>query len=236
MEHQPAQVEKQPIMQGTAQPTYDGDVQVGVPVVAHPVIVIAGGGGAPMPLVSDERLAQVAKGRRFKFESGQWKFISPQNYTQYILPCFIIILIIVVVMSKNHIVMLGCLLFSFVFLLALLFAWGKVQMTFNDSRQVVYYKGKGAFCIAKEATIRYSDCISINAVLKVDHDESSHHSTSHTSSYYAYSLTTLGGNYEVFRTQDNLEEASLNAFLRERLAAAGISSRTPVAPVGRPAL
>eukprot|EP01060_Flectonema_neradi_P030972 TRINITY_DN459_c0_g1_i4.p1 TRINITY_DN459_c0_g1~~TRINITY_DN459_c0_g1_i4.p1 ORF type:complete len:276 (+),score=39.27 TRINITY_DN459_c0_g1_i4:114-830(+) len=206
---------------------------MGVPVVAQPVIVVAGGGGGPLPQVSDQQLAQMAKARRFRLENGQWKFVPPTNFMPLILLCFILIFcampIIMCVMVKSFIPLVG--LFGiFILLIALCFTWGTPQMTFDDSQQVVYHKSGGAPCIAKETTIRYSDCISFNAVLRI-HRHHNHHGTSHhssTSSYYAYSLTTLGGNYEIFSTQDNLEEASLNAFLRERLAAAGIQPQMPI--------
>eukprot|EP01060_Flectonema_neradi_P030970 TRINITY_DN459_c0_g1_i1.p1 TRINITY_DN459_c0_g1~~TRINITY_DN459_c0_g1_i1.p1 ORF type:complete len:269 (+),score=40.29 TRINITY_DN459_c0_g1_i1:55-861(+) len=234
MQQQPAQVNMQP-MQGTAQPMqpYQGNVQMGVPVVAQPVIVVAGGGGGPLPQVSDQQLAQMAKARRFRLENGQWKFIAPPNYVTYVLMGCILLFtffpIIMCVISKMAFPLVG-LIAPIIMLVALVFVWGDIQLTFDDTQQVVYHRSRGASCVAKETTIRYSDCISFNAVLRI-HRHHNHHGTSHhssTSSYYAYSLTTLGGNYEIFSTQDNLEEASLNAFLRERLAAAGIQPQMPI--------
>eukprot|EP01060_Flectonema_neradi_P030971 TRINITY_DN459_c0_g1_i3.p1 TRINITY_DN459_c0_g1~~TRINITY_DN459_c0_g1_i3.p1 ORF type:complete len:273 (+),score=40.28 TRINITY_DN459_c0_g1_i3:55-873(+) len=239
MQQQPAQVNMQP-MQGTAQPMqpYQGNVQMGVPVVAQPVIVVAGGGGGPLPQVSDQQLAQMAKARRFRLENGQWKFIAPPNYVTYVLMGCILLFtffpIIMCVISKMAFPLVG-LIAPIIMLVALVFVWGDIQLTFDDTQQVVYHRSRGASCVAKETTIRYSDCISFNAVLRIHHHHGHNtHGSSHTSSHYAYSLTTLGGNYEIFSTQDNLEEASLNAFLRERLAAAGIQPQMPMNFVQQP--
>eukprot|EP01060_Flectonema_neradi_P038882 TRINITY_DN8311_c0_g1_i1.p1 TRINITY_DN8311_c0_g1~~TRINITY_DN8311_c0_g1_i1.p1 ORF type:complete len:263 (+),score=43.71 TRINITY_DN8311_c0_g1_i1:51-791(+) len=221
MQQQPAQVNMQPT-QGTAQPKQE-PVQMGLPVVVQPVIVVAGGGGVPVPQPSDEQLAHMAKGKRFRLVDGQWKFNEQPTGCAI---CFIIGSLVILtlipyvlcIVMASPILLVG-LIAPIIMLIVVVFMWKKIELIFDDSQKVVLLRSKRASCMVKETVIRYSDCISFNAVLRA------HHSS--TSSHYVYSLTTLGGNYEVFGAHDTLEEASLNAFLRERLAAAGIEPQMP---------
>eukprot|EP01060_Flectonema_neradi_P030240 TRINITY_DN4353_c0_g1_i1.p1 TRINITY_DN4353_c0_g1~~TRINITY_DN4353_c0_g1_i1.p1 ORF type:complete len:119 (+),score=14.85 TRINITY_DN4353_c0_g1_i1:349-705(+) len=109
--------------------------------------------------------------------------------------------------------------------------WGNTKMIFDDREGTIYHETPGMSCCLKESIIKYSDCLKISAVLETETITTTNQTTGATSwrsrSHYLYSLVTLDGNYKIFVSSKNLEEAPLNDFLRERLAAYSGSAGMP---------
>eukprot|EP01060_Flectonema_neradi_P020429 TRINITY_DN2796_c2_g2_i2.p1 TRINITY_DN2796_c2_g2~~TRINITY_DN2796_c2_g2_i2.p1 ORF type:complete len:258 (+),score=41.68 TRINITY_DN2796_c2_g2_i2:70-843(+) len=205
---------------GNAQP-----YQVGVPLA-----VIADGGG-PVPQVSEQQLAQMAKNKWFHFENGTWILKPPRNLICSIIMLIIALLAFVGIPVGAYFVFdsyypLAGLAIPLILICLFAYTGGSTTMIFDDREGTVYYKTTRMSCGSKESIIKYSDCVSINAVLQTRTSTSTNQTTgsrsTSTTTYYSYSLVTLDGNYEMLCTYDNLDEVSLNAFLRERLASTGM--------------
>eukprot|EP01060_Flectonema_neradi_P021891 TRINITY_DN2999_c0_g2_i1.p1 TRINITY_DN2999_c0_g2~~TRINITY_DN2999_c0_g2_i1.p1 ORF type:complete len:268 (+),score=16.75 TRINITY_DN2999_c0_g2_i1:53-856(+) len=214
--------------QGSSQPyehigqplgEYQQVAQMGVPLAQQPLVVIAGGNGVPVPQMSDEQLAQMAKNKRFRFSNGQWNLTLPTNPVQYIFLVLAFILSGVPVglyFLTGTFYVLVALVVPVLLIVLIVGTWGTTKMTFDDRERTIYHKTKG-LC-AKRNVIKYSDCVRIYA------DRTSAETPGRmrfsTWNNCTYSLETVDGkSYLMFFTPGNLEEASLNAFLRERLAA-----------------
>ena len=101
------------------------------------------------------------------------------------------------------------------------YVWGKYQLEFDDATQTVYYRTRGIDRLAKEFTLKYSDCIRIACTLEISANR-------RATAYYVYLLSTTSGDYKFLVTKDNLDEPYLNAFLRERVLLTGIDINNPI--------
>eukprot|EP01060_Flectonema_neradi_P034387 TRINITY_DN6022_c1_g1_i1.p1 TRINITY_DN6022_c1_g1~~TRINITY_DN6022_c1_g1_i1.p1 ORF type:complete len:269 (+),score=30.05 TRINITY_DN6022_c1_g1_i1:54-809(+) len=168
-------------------------------------------------IVPDQRLIQIIKGKRFIQDGSKWVLQPTPNYMFWItlaaalVSCVLPVVLLIILDTWYPVI-------SFIVPLILFFnipgRWGNYSMVFDDATQTVTYEGRGCSCLAKKATVRYSDCVRINSSLRVV----SGHRNGWRRSYYVYVLATVTDNLKFMSKEDNLDLDALNAFLAERLS------------------